>query len=191
MKTPAKADSNGEHQPQDAGHRSVKNLIRTMAMIDADVVVHLPFLYFGTVVFAAIYIGVARRRRNVADIENLMNDNHQTLDPAKALADIQALACVAPESADPAVMRRDLEMILTTTEEALQPRVDHSRPCDPRTRTTSEIREVDRRRAGFPPGGREPLSSSDKASRTSSIDTGCGCPGIALSKGYDVIAAAF
>jgi hypothetical protein len=25
--------------------------------------VHLPFLYFGTVVFAAIYIGVARRRR--------------------------------------------------------------------------------------------------------------------------------
>jgi hypothetical protein len=26
-------------------------------------VVHLPFLYFGTVVFAAIYIGVARRRR--------------------------------------------------------------------------------------------------------------------------------
>ena len=63
-----------------------------------------------------------------------MNDNQQTLDPAKALADIQALACVALESADPAVMRRDLEMILTTTEEALQPRVDHSRPCDPRTR---------------------------------------------------------
>jgi hypothetical protein len=65
-----------------------------------------------------------------------MNDNQQTQDPAKALADIQALACVALESADPAVMRRDLEMILTTTEEALQPRVDHSRPCDPRTRTS-------------------------------------------------------
>jgi len=50
-----------------------------------------------------------------------MNDNQQALDPAKALADIQALVRVALESADPVVMRRDLELILTITEEALQP----------------------------------------------------------------------
>ncbi|MDR6305836.1 hypothetical protein GGQ85_003561 [Nitrobacter vulgaris] len=47
--------------------------------------------------------------------------DEQTLDPTKALADIQALTRVALESADPAVMRRDLEMILMITEEALQP----------------------------------------------------------------------
>jgi hypothetical protein len=51
-----------------------------------------------------------------------MNDNQQALDPAKVLADIQALVRVALESADPAVMRRDLELILTITEETLQPR---------------------------------------------------------------------
>lgn len=49
-----------------------------------------------------------------------MSDNQQALDPAKALADIQALVRVALESADPAVMRHDLELILTITEEALQ-----------------------------------------------------------------------
>ena len=36
-----------------------------------------------------------------------MNDNQQTLDPMKVLADIQALVRVALESADPDVMRRD------------------------------------------------------------------------------------
>jgi hypothetical protein len=51
---------------------------------------------------------------------NLMNDN-PSLDPRKALVDIQALARVALESADPVVMRHDLEMILTITEGALQP----------------------------------------------------------------------
>ena len=50
-----------------------------------------------------------------------MNDNQQTLDPAKVLADIQALVRVALESADPDVMRRDLELILTITEGALRP----------------------------------------------------------------------
>ena len=50
-----------------------------------------------------------------------MNDNQQTLDPMKVLADTQALVRVALESADPVVMRRDLELILTITEEALQP----------------------------------------------------------------------
>lgn len=49
-----------------------------------------------------------------------MNDN-PSLDPRKALVDIQALARVALESADPVVMRHDLEMILTITEGALQP----------------------------------------------------------------------
>ena len=47
--------------------------------------------------------------------------DEQTLDPTKALADIQALTRVALESADPAVMRRDLEMILMITEEAPHP----------------------------------------------------------------------
>ena len=50
-----------------------------------------------------------------------MNDNQQTLDPLKVLADIQVLVRVALESADPDVIRRDLELILTITEEALQP----------------------------------------------------------------------
>ncbi|WP_158081516.1 hypothetical protein [Nitrobacter vulgaris] len=51
-----------------------------------------------------------------------MNDNQPTIDPWKALAEIQALVCAALESADPVVMRHDLEMILTIVEKALHPR---------------------------------------------------------------------
>jgi hypothetical protein len=42
-----------------------------------------------------------------------MSDDNPTLDPLKALDDIQALVRAALESADPVVMRHDLEMILT------------------------------------------------------------------------------
>ena len=55
-----------------------------------------------------------------------MNDNQQALDPAKVLADIQALVRAALESADPVVMRHDLEMILTIVDKALP-----SRPGNP------------------------------------------------------------
>jgi hypothetical protein len=51
-----------------------------------------------------------------------MSDNQQALDPAKVLAEIQALVRAALESADPVVMRHDLEMILTIVEKALHPR---------------------------------------------------------------------
>jgi hypothetical protein len=54
----------------------------------------------------------------------------------------------------------------------------------------SEIRDVDWHRAGFPPGGRGPLSSSDRASKISSIETRWRPPGITLSEGHDVRAAA-
>jgi hypothetical protein len=51
-----------------------------------------------------------------------MSDDNPTLDPLKALADIQALVRAALDSADPVVMRHDLEMILTIVEKALHPR---------------------------------------------------------------------
>jgi hypothetical protein len=62
-----------------------------------------------------------------------MNDNQQTLDPLKVLADIQVLVRVALESADPDVIRRDLELILTITE----------RRCSRRTKSRRG-RSVDR-----------------------------------------------
>ena len=57
-----------------------------------------------------------------------MNDNQQTLDPMKVLADIQALVRVALESADPDVMQRDLELILTITEEVHSCRSRNRKP---------------------------------------------------------------
>jgi hypothetical protein len=50
-----------------------------------------------------------------------MSDDNPTLDPAKTLADIQALVRAALESADPVVMRHDLEMILTIVDKASHP----------------------------------------------------------------------